>query len=156
MRIIYDSAVMTKESNRRCLRNRAAAGAQIRVRRGPLQRLIIMDERVAVVAIDPSGRQRGAVIVRQAGLLHLLLELFRQHWHSAADFEFSHSNEPDLAEDDRAVLGLLASGVTDEIAARQVGVSVRHLRRRVARLMERLHAGSRFQAGAAAARRGWI
>jgi len=54
------------------------------------------------------------------------------------------------------LLTLLASGRTDEAAARQIGVSVRHLRRRVARLMDLLGASSRFEAGAEAARRGWI
>lgn len=62
----------------------------------------------------------------------------------------------ELTDDDRRVLALLAGGCTDETAARQVGVSVRHLRRRVARLMNHLQVTSRFSAGVAAAHRGWI
>jgi DNA-binding NarL/FixJ family response regulator len=62
----------------------------------------------------------------------------------------------ELTDDDRRVLALLARGCTDETAARQVGVSVRHLRRRVARLMNHLQVTSRFSAGVAAAHRGWI
>ncbi|MGO1057161.1 hypothetical protein [Crossiella sp. CA198] len=61
-----------------------------------------------------------------------------------------------LSEVDRRVLELLASGITDEAAARIVGFSVRQLRRRVAALMARLEAASRFEAGVAAARRGWV
>ncbi|MCO1578038.1 hypothetical protein M8C13_19995 [Crossiella sp. SN42] len=61
-----------------------------------------------------------------------------------------------LSEVDRRVLELLASGITDEAAARVVGFSVRQLRRRVAVLMARLEAASRFEAGVAAARRGWV
>jgi sugar-specific transcriptional regulator TrmB len=156
LRIIYNNEVLDSERNRLRLRERMAAGAQIRLRTGPLRRLIIMDERVAVVPADPASGRPDAVIVQQADLLQCLLDLFRGYWDTAREPRFTEGSEPDLAADDRAVLGLLASGATDEIAARQVGVSVRHLRRKVARLMSRLQAGSRFQAGAAAAHRGWI
>jgi sugar-specific transcriptional regulator TrmB len=156
MRIIYDAAVLRSERNRTFLRHRVTAGTRIRLRRGPLQRLIIMDERVAVVPADHADGQSGAVIVQQAGLLHGLLELFRQSWDSAQDLQLTDRGEPEPAQDDQAVLDLLSSGMTDEMAAKQVGISVRHFRRRVARLMDRLQADSRFQAGAAAARRGWI
>jgi len=155
MRIIYDVAVLGSEGGRASLHYRAAAGARIRVSQGPLQRLIIMDERVAVVSAGPDNGH-GAIIVRQAGLLHSLRELFWRTWESAQELASPRASEPELSEDEQTVLGLLATGTTDEIAARQAGVSVRHFRRRVARLMERLDAGSRFQAGAAAARRGWI
>jgi hypothetical protein len=155
-RIIYDAAAMGDERNRARLRERVAAGAGIRLREGPLQRLIIMDERTAVVPLDPTDSQRGAVFVHQPGIVQGLLELFRRSWESAEDIRSAEDTGPDLVDDDRTVLGLLASGVTDEMAARQVGVSVRHLRRRIARLMDELAAGSRFQAGVAASRRGWI
>jgi sugar-specific transcriptional regulator TrmB len=156
MRIIYDATVLGSERNRMFLRNRVADGVRIRLRHGPLQRLIIMDERVAVVPVDPADGRQGAVIVQQPGLLHSLLELFRQSWDSAQDIQLGDRAEPELAQDDKVLLELLSSGVTDEIAAKQVGISVRHFRRRVARLMQWLQADSRFQAGATAVRRGWI
>jgi hypothetical protein len=155
MRIIYDAAVLGSERGHASLRYRESAGVRIRVRPGPLQRLIIMDERVAVVSASP-GSSQGAVIVTQAGLLHSLCELFLQAWENAQELPSPVGSEPELSEDDKVVLALLASGATDEIAARQADVSVRHFRRRVARLMERLAADSRFQAGVAAARRGWL
>ena len=63
----------------------------------------------------------------------------------------------DAPEDrDRRLLVLLSSGCTDEAAAREFGISVRHLRRQVARLMAELGARSRFEAGAEASRRGWL
>ena len=102
------------------------------------------------------GSSQGAVIVTQAGLLHSLCELFSQAWEYAQELPSPVGGEPELSDDDKVVLALLASGATDEIAARQADVSVRHFRRRVARLMERLPADSRFQAGVAAARRGWV
>ena len=155
MRIIYDIALLGSAHSHSSLRHRATAGARIRLRRGPLQRLIIMDERVAVVPADPADARQGALIVRQAGLLHGLRELFLLSWESAQDLPHAAADEPRLAAGDQVVLELLAAGATDEMAARQVGISVRHFRRQVARLMEELQAGSRFQAGVAATRRGW-
>ncbi|MFD9398969.1 response regulator transcription factor [Streptomyces sp. NPDC060011] len=44
----------------------------------------------------------------------------------------------------------------DEAIARQLGWSVRTMRRRTSRLHELLGAANRFQAGVIAQRRGWI
>jgi DNA-binding CsgD family transcriptional regulator len=157
MRIIYDAAVLDSEHNRTLLRQRITSGAHVRIRPGPLQRLIIMDDRVAVTQADPLDSQRGAVVVRQRGLLNSLREMFRLAWDSARDVQLDAlAPPPPLTQEEREVLDLLAAGRTDEQAARTAGVSVRHFRRRVARLMGELHAGSRFQAGAVAAHRGWI
>lgn len=57
---------------------------------------------------------------------------------------------------EKALLGLLDTGLTDEAAARQLGVSVRTVRRQMAALMGKLGASSRFQAGHKAAERGWL
>ncbi|MDJ0386171.1 hypothetical protein [Streptomyces sp. G-G2] len=46
--------------------------------------------------------------------------------------------------------------MTDEAAARRLGVSQRSVRRRMSALMERLHASSRFEAGLKAAQQGWL
>ena len=47
----------------------------------------------------------------------------------------------------RALLRMLTTGLTDEAAARRMGMSLRTYRRRVAELMRLLEAESRFQAG---------
>ena len=51
------------------------------------------------------------------------------------------------------MLDLLQMGMKDESIARQLGVSLRTVRRRIADLMDDLGASTRFQAGAEAARR---
>lgn len=45
------------------------------------------------------------------------------------------------------MLRALGSGATDTAAAKELGMSVRTYRRRVAELLDTLDAGSRFQAG---------
>jgi DNA-binding NarL/FixJ family response regulator len=57
---------------------------------------------------------------------------------------------------DQTILALLATGAPDATIARQTGVSQRTVERRVRALMDQLGAGTRFQAGVQAARRGLI
>ena len=54
------------------------------------------------------------------------------------------------------LLRLLATGCKDETAARELGISVRTLRRRVAKLMADLQVETRLQLGAEAVRRGML
>jgi DNA-binding NarL/FixJ family response regulator len=55
-----------------------------------------------------------------------------------------------------AIVRVLSDGLTDEIAAGRLHMSRRTFARRVAATMDSLDASSRFQAGAQAARRGWV
>ena len=57
---------------------------------------------------------------------------------------------------DTTILTLLAAGASDATIARQSGISQRTVERRVRALMDQLGAGTRFQAGVQAARRGWL
>lgn len=57
---------------------------------------------------------------------------------------------------ERTVLRMMASGNLDEVISRHIGVSVRTTRRIISDLSARLGAGSRFQAGVEALRRGWL
>ncbi len=54
------------------------------------------------------------------------------------------------------ILALLVAGAKDEVIARQLGIGVRTLRRRMQHLMTALDAETRFQAGIQASRRGWV
>ncbi|WP_370941905.1 hypothetical protein AB5J62_22625 [Amycolatopsis sp. cg5] len=158
MRTIYNTAVLQDEACRDYMREVTAAGAEIRVTDDPIERMVIMDDVVAVLPIDPQNSGQGALIVRQPGLIVGFLRLFHRLWNEADVYPpvKAEGSGADPSGEDRKVLALLAEGSTDEVAARVIGVSVRHLRRRVARLMTELGAGSRFEAGVEAARRGWI
>ena len=110
--------------------------------------------------VDPGNSGAGALVVRHPGLIVGLVDLFERAWSAAEPVSWEPDDEQDatadLEERDRRLLVLLSSGCTDEAAAREFGISVRHLRRQVARLMADLGARSRFEAGAEATRRGWL
>lgn len=50
----------------------------------------------------------------------------------------------------------MAEGLPDAAIARRAGIGVTTVRRHITEIMKRLDVSSRFAAGAAAQRRGWI
>lgn len=60
------------------------------------------------------------------------------------------------AEIDRDLLTLMAAGLKDEAIARQLGIGVRTVRRRISRMSDQMGVRTRFQAGLQAARLGWL
>jgi DNA-binding CsgD family transcriptional regulator len=61
-----------------------------------------------------------------------------------------------LTEEDLELLNLLLACANDCAIARRLNISVRTVRRRVARIMDILSVHSRFAAGAAAVSLGWV
>ncbi|MFJ7067046.1 helix-turn-helix transcriptional regulator [Streptomyces sp. NPDC101115] len=126
-------------------------GARVRGTAGPLERMVIFDRRTALVATDPADITRGALVVRQPGLVSCLLALFEHRW----------SRSCALADDlpsatERRVLRAMARVDKDEAGARELGMSVRTYRGHVAALMRRLGAPNRFRAALAARERNWL
>jgi DNA-binding CsgD family transcriptional regulator/predicted DNA-binding transcriptional regulator len=157
VRIIYEELVLRDDLNREYLRFLSTRGARLRVSAPPFERMLILDSSVAVLPLEPGHSSRGALLVREPVLVAGLVRLFESRWSESGVLpEGEDLDEGSITDNDRKTLHLLARGVTDEVTARELGISVRHLRRRIARLTERLEASSRFEAGAKAARRGWI
>jgi DNA-binding NarL/FixJ family response regulator len=69
--------------------------------------------------------------------------------------EMQRTTTPVPTDEERAVASLLVTGMTDEMAARRLGLSRRTFRRRLKALMDKLGARSRFQAGFMLAETGW-
>ncbi|MFJ9890384.1 LuxR C-terminal-related transcriptional regulator [Streptomyces sp. NPDC091287] len=106
----------------------------------PLPALTVVDGEHLVASLSGEGYEGGAVLIRRAALAAVV-----ERW----ALDASHRGDVSVALDerDRTVLELLRAGLTDEQAARRLGVSTRTYRRRVAILLRRLSAKSRFQAG---------
>ncbi|MFI1304781.1 LuxR C-terminal-related transcriptional regulator [Streptomyces sioyaensis] len=120
--------------------------------------MAVYDARTAVVPIDPEAADKGILVMDGGGVVTALRALFEQLWQQAEPLDTAPApadgDRPNGQE--RAVLELLVAGHTDEVVARNLGISVRTSRRITAELMNRLSARSRFQAGALAAARGWL
>ena len=132
-------------------------GAEIRIADTLPHRLVIFDRTVSFLPVDPRRTAVGALVVREPAITANLVMLFESLWAGAQDMEEAlKTGAPSASELDRSVLMLMSSGVKDEAAARQLGISDRTYRRHVADILVRLGASSRFQAGVEAVRRGWL
>jgi DNA-binding NarL/FixJ family response regulator len=133
-------------------------GGEVRVTPTLPMRLLIFDQEIAIMAMDPDNQAAGAVIHRSPAVVAVALALFDSYW-ARADEIFSPEDRDDnnpLTPHEAEVLRLLAGGAKDEQVARLLGISLRTARRITANLSERLDATSRFELGVAAAKRGWV
>lgn len=155
-RTIYDHSIYSQfpEYMQHMLtESRAAGEIQRIVPRLPLK-MLLADKSLALVSLTRTGMD-GAMLVRSKRLLALLRDLFESLWEQATPLlgdveatsvEHGHGQLP----------ALLGAGLGDEAIARQLGLGLRTVRRRVASLSDELDAHSRFQAGMLAERRGFI
>lgn len=149
MRKMYTpQALSDAESERRLVRI-ADSGAQVRISIAPLPReVIVIDRRIAILAGAPVRGTRTYTVVRSPDVVDGVRSLFRAAWETATDLaDFRRTRPPVLDEQARQILRMLSAGHTDETASRHLGMSLRTYRRRVAELMAKLDATSRFQAG---------
>ncbi|WP_033355617.1 helix-turn-helix transcriptional regulator [Kitasatospora aureofaciens] len=139
-------------------RSMTAAGARLRTAPALPHRLLLVDRATALVPLDPAAPAPSAVLVTTPGIVAALAELFDRIWADATPLD--QTPAPDHATGitpaERELLTILSTGLTDEVAAKRLGVSVRTVKRRMEELMRRLEAGSRFEAGFKACQHGWL
>jgi DNA-binding CsgD family transcriptional regulator len=150
----YDSEILQIDRILDILESRERGGERYRFSSAVPFSAVIVDETVAIVDLsdfDPSGY--GSVLIRSRPLVLALGRLADQLWDLASPLTKGSAS---AERRDRTILALLAAGAPDATIARQTGVSQRTVERRVRALMDQLGAGTRFQAGVQAARRGLV
>jgi DNA-binding MarR family transcriptional regulator/DNA-binding CsgD family transcriptional regulator len=128
-------------------------GERARVLPGLRVKMAIADRRLALLPLTFDMNDVRAAVIRPSALLDALVDFFELCWQQALPL---HGDADEIGEDDKALLALMAAGLKDEAIARRLGWSLRTMRRRTSALHTRLGATNRFQAGAIAARRGWL
>lgn len=119
-------------------------------------KLLIVDRRAGRVSLTTDAYATESVaFVRPSGLLDALLALFEAYWERAHPIGTQPAGRQ-LTDEEARVLALLGAGFKDEAIARHLGTSMRTTGRRILHILELLQASTRFQAGAQAARRGWL
>ncbi|WP_433462546.1 DNA-binding response regulator [Spirillospora sp. CA-128828] len=146
---LHNPAALADEESERHLVEMARAGTRVRICATPLpHETIIVDRRVAILAGPPEAGIREYTVVRSPSVVKGVVSLFWATWETAIELaDYRRDRPPALTEESRRILRLLAGGLKDEAAARQLGMSLRTYRRRVAEILTLLDAGSRFQAG---------
>lgn len=133
-------------------------GSEVRLAPTLPIRMLIVDRKVAVVPEDTENTSEAALFISVDSVVTSLMALFNFIWKTSAPLVSRRRRDEELniTQQEAQVLKLLAHGLTDEMIARRLGVSVRTSRRVASDLMVRLEAKSRFQAGAAAMARTWL
>lgn len=136
----------------------AGLGGRIRTVPSLPNRMIICDQRIAIVAADPDDTAAGAVVLQTAGVVSSLYALFESVWQSAKPMNATAlpADAHRLSPQQMEVLRLLSLGHTDEAVGARLGVSARTARRIATKVMNHLGARSRFQTGVQAVARGLI
>jgi DNA-binding NarL/FixJ family response regulator len=146
---LLSPVALTDEEARAHLRLVQSKGALVRISGSLLpHETILIDRRVMILAGRETPTGREYTVTTSRILVDGVHSLFRAIWDTAVDPDtYLRSDIPHLDADGRMILEALASGLTDESAAKRLSVSLRTYRRRVAELMAKLEANSRFQAG---------
>jgi DNA-binding NarL/FixJ family response regulator len=149
VRKLYTPAALADSEQRAHLIEVASAGARVRICAAGLpHETILIDRRVMILAGPGAPRDREFTVTTAPLMIDGVRALFDATWEAATPLGVRLRQDlPLIGEDGRAILRALGDGLTDEVAARRLGVSLRTYRRRVAELMRLLESGSRFQAG---------
>jgi DNA-binding CsgD family transcriptional regulator len=156
-RSIYDVTAMNDPVARRIIQDCADAGEQARLLPSVPMKMKLADHTTAMLPLTPNGTA-GALLIRAPVIISALREYFEMLWQRATPLKPQHPAPPAdrLPPAQQAVLELMAAGLNDQRIGRQLGISVTTVRRYIAIIMERLGVSTRFAAGAAAQRKGWI
>lgn len=132
-------------------------GERARVSGRVPMKLILCDDKLALIPISRRAVADAAYLMRPSSMLDAFSELFEAIWDRAV--AFNRINGADRQAERPAIsdelLGLLATGATDETIARTLGWSVRTVHRHIHKMMAETGAETRFQAGMEVVRRGW-
>ena len=160
-RVVIERAVLDLPDGRTELAAALGRGEQVRVVEKVPTKLVVADRTLALVPLTSHSAEPAALVVHASGLLELLCALFESVWRDAHPLHPGASGaaeqEPDGPDGtDLEVLSLLLAGLTDASVAKQLGLGLRTVQRRVKRLMELTGVTTRLQLGWHAYERGWV
>lgn len=158
MRTLYQDATRNQPHITSYAHWLLSQGSEVRTAPTIPQRMVVVDRTQALVPIDPTDTRQGALHVTEPGILAALLDFFEQAWNTAVPLGATRPDDPrtGITPTEREILRLLSSGLTDDTVGQRLGISSRTVGRHMSSIMERLGAGSRFEAGIKAAHKGWL
>ncbi len=158
VKVLIHKRALEDETTSTALTEMIRHGAQVRFLGGGFERVLIADRETALVQAE-RGNSPSASLVEQGALVGTLLSFFDRCWSGALDASALLLPEADSAALDEThlkVLETMTRADKDEVAARELGMSVRTYRGRVAELLKHLRAATRFQAALRAKEKGLI
>jgi hypothetical protein len=146
---LYRHTIPETEAGRLYMGAWAAAGEQQRVTRAHLCDFAVFGTEAVVTVREWGSAEPPYLMMRHPLVVRAFTELFDVAWSSAVP-------PVDVDDQDDRLVALLGLGVKDEAIARQLGLGLRTVRRRVAVLMATHGVHTRFQLGVALEREGLV
>ncbi|MFJ1972093.1 TrmB family transcriptional regulator [Streptomyces sp. NPDC087903] len=157
LRTVYLDSVRNDRATTEYAHWLAELGGEIRTVPSLPLRMLIADRSTALLPLDPEDSRAGAVVLRAPGVIDALLALFDLVWEEAAPLGAVRQQSTERpSQQELELLRLLERGLTDEVAGRKLGLSLRTTRRMMSGICSRLGARSRFEVGVLAERAGWL
>ncbi|AYN38756.1 helix-turn-helix transcriptional regulator [Streptomyces dangxiongensis] len=160
-RVVVERAVLDLPYGPAELTAALGRGERVRLVDRVPTKLVVADRSLALVPLTSKTAEPAALVVHAGGLLELLAALFGSVWRDALPLRLDagtvtreRPDGPDAT--DLEVLSLLLAGLTDASVAKQLGLGLRTVQRRVRRLMELAGVTTRLQLGWHAWERGWV
>ncbi|MEU1073222.1 MULTISPECIES: helix-turn-helix transcriptional regulator [unclassified Streptomyces] len=149
MRTLYQHTARHHSATIGYVERIAPYGLEVRTLEEIIDRLIIVDRRVAF--IPARSDRRVALELRHEGLVQYLVGVFDQFWLHAVPWEeevpYGSSKAEGITGVQRSIAKLLVEGHVDDSIARRLGMNVRTCRAHIAKLNAALGSGSRAQLG---------
>lgn len=155
-RTLYDTSTRDHVPTRKAVEAIAAGGGEFGVLPFIPLRILIFDEKLALLGRQQTRNDKAALVVRDPSLITIFIHLFEVAWELSESFLAPERVESPLNSLQRSILQGLSNGLSDESIARRLDINVRTCRRHIAFMLETLGADSRFQAGLRAREAGWV
>ncbi|HWG24931.1 hypothetical protein [Actinospica sp.] len=169
-RVVIERAGLDGPQSAQSLSADVPMSEQLRVVETVPTKMVIADRNTVMLPLSLPGLDRSAadgpmaLISRAPGLVNAMLGLFETIWQRALPVR-KNGDEAVAADGPRQalptpldlrILSLLLVGATDAAIAKQLGLGLRTVQRRVAHMMELAEVSTRLQLGWQAHERGWL
>ncbi|MFF7194329.1 MULTISPECIES: LuxR C-terminal-related transcriptional regulator [unclassified Streptomyces] len=156
VRVIYPESLLRSPKYTWYLHRLLDIGVEVRLLEHSPFDILLFDRHTACVPGDPERPGESMLLIRGSALLKGYTALYEDYWLRASPVVLAAppapAEGPEVNDQERTVIRLMASGLSDDQIARKMGVHRRTVQRAVAKLMDRLNASSRFEAGLKLAR----
>ncbi|WP_329177908.1 LuxR C-terminal-related transcriptional regulator [Streptomyces sp. NBC_01477] len=153
VRAVYPRALLAVPQHAAHLRQASDAGVSVRVLDHVPHDLMVFDRQTVCLTAESAADSEGgaAPLVRVKGplLAASFAAIYESYWQRATPLSRTSAgpHHVQLGAREKAVIRLMTNGYSDDRIARKLGITTPDVQSVMAALMERLHAGSRFEAG---------
>lgn len=147
-RTIYQPSARYSAPTREYVDSVTKEGVEVRTLDEPFLRLIVFDQRVAVIPVASGSPNDAAAFIEDEAVVGYLVNVFESLWERAIPFLGRAEVPPEVVSGLRQqILRFMVQGIGHRVIARRLGLSERTLARHIAEMREEYGAETLFQLG---------